>query len=94
MTDEYEPEKPNGMWQKWTIIGTDGDGSEHVVDFVSRTVYVVTPDGNLEHTEYLEAKGASVEAWMKFVDDKRGWQERNYGRSVGEMLADSMEGAA
>lgn len=85
---------PSGLQAIWYTLGTDETGSDHVIDFVSRTVYVLTPEGDIKHTEHLDAQGASVDDWMEHVEKLSEWQERRYGRGFGAMVADATEGAA
>jgi len=87
-------QRPGGRWQKWATIGIDSYGSRHIVNFEGAIVYVVTASGQLEHGEKLSEKNATVEQWMAFIDDRRGWDRRNYGRGFGAMLSNGEGGAA
>lgn len=91
MTD---PDQTTGRWTKWYRIGTDEYGSQHWCNFEKATVYVVTASGQLEHVEKLYLQNATVEQWMGFVDDARGWDDRQYGTSLAAGLGQYAEGGA
>ena len=80
----------NGVRPKYINLGTDGDGATHTYRTTDETVHAVAADGTREHVEQLA--GASVDDWMAFVADKRGWADRQYGVGLVEILADAMEG--
>jgi hypothetical protein len=81
--------------RRYVPLGRDERGAEHVWGATQRAVFVVSPDGGRERhpdrddQEYLA--GGDIAEWMAHVADTRGWDERWYGVSLGERLAESLE---
>lgn len=71
---------------RWLYCGMDATGTDHVYNTVTRSVVAVAPDGNREHVADLVE--ASIDEWMAFVDQKRGWADRRLYESFGDALAD------
>jgi hypothetical protein len=80
----------NGVRPKYIPLGTDADGATHTYRTTDRAVIAVA-DGAREHVESLPSS-ASLDDWMDFVADKRGWADRRYGIGLVEMLAGQLEG--
>lgn len=76
MTDEdemYDPDRAAAQ----PLVGIDHDGAEHRFDQYHDRVYVLGPDGELEHVEELQP--GELSAWVDYVADQRGWQECRFG---------------
>ena len=54
-------------------LGIDGEGAVHHYTAESMTVTVIAMDGSVDHVEELGAAGRTVNEWMAFVDERRGW---------------------
>jgi hypothetical protein len=66
-------------------LGVDAEGDSHHYDADSHTVVVAEGDARggdpLEQTEHVERLGGrTVAAWMRYVDEKRGWDVIHGGR--------------
>lgn len=62
----------------WEDLGVDSEGSSHHYDRDSHSVVVANGDArggdpldDAEHTEKLG--GRTLADWMRYVDEKRGW---------------------
>lgn len=52
-------------------VGTDDEFRSHHYHRGADTVVVVSPDGDVEHREYLD--GGLVEEWVAHVEEACGW---------------------
>jgi hypothetical protein len=71
---------------RWLYCGMDATGTDHVYNTVTRSVVAVAPDGDREHVADLAE--ASIDEWMSFVAQKRGWADRRLYESFGDALAE------
>jgi len=74
---------------RYFALGVDGDGAQHCYHTRSDTVIVVR-NGKREHVEDMH--GRSLDGWMAYVADARGWDTRRYGRSIVDQLVSGFEG--
>lgn len=81
------PEKCTDVRPTYIVLVTDADGADHIYRTDDETVHVVT-DAGRDRVEQLGAR--SVDEWITFVDERRGWRHRSYGRN---RLADVAAGA-
>jgi len=81
----------NGVRPKYLALGTDGEGASHTYRTTDRTVIVVA-DGGREIQRALDAE-TDVDDWMDFVAARRGWERKQYGVGLVEMLVDALEGS-
>lgn len=58
------------------LFGIDDDGDEHRFDQYRDTVFVLAPDGSLEHVEQLQP--GQLPDWVDYVDRVRGWADCRY----------------
>ncbi|SEO75122.1 hypothetical protein SAMN05216388_101835 [Halorientalis persicus] len=70
---------------QWLFCGTDKTGTDHVYNTVTDSVVAVAPDGHREHVADLSE--ASIDEWMAFVAQKRGWADRRLFETFGDALA-------
>ncbi len=70
-------------------IGTDGEGAHHVYRTIDESVHVIN-DGKRIHREDLGER--SVNEWLAYVADVRGWTEQHLYVTPGEAIADSIGG--
>jgi hypothetical protein len=70
---------------QWLFCGTDETGTDHVYNTVTDSVVAVAPDGHREHVADLSE--ASIDEWMAFVAEKRGWNDRHLFKTFGDALA-------
>jgi len=70
---------------RWLFCGTDTTGTDHVSNTVTGHVVAVGPDGEREHV--AELTEATIDEWMAFVAEKRGWATRRLYESFGDALA-------
>ena len=70
---------------RWLFCGTDATGTDHVYNTVTGFVVAVAPDGDREHV--AELVDASIDEWMAFVAQKRGWADRRLYEHFGDALA-------
>lgn len=70
-------------------LGVDETGAHHTYCTRTDTVHVVD-GGDRTHAQPLGEK--TIGEWMGFVDGKRGWGSRRYGRSLAELITDGLEG--
>jgi len=82
----------NGVRPKYLPLGTDGKGASHIYRTADRTVIVVA-DGGRELQRQLDSR-TDVDDWMDFVTEQRGWERKQYGVGLVEMLTDALEGSA
>jgi hypothetical protein len=82
----------NGVRPKYLSLGTDGQGASHCYRTTDDTVIVVV-DGGREIQRPLDAE-TDVDGWMGFVTARRGWERKQYGVGLVEMLADALEESA
>lgn len=71
-------------------LGVDETGAHHCYCTKTDRVYAVA-DGDVSHVQDLN--GRSLDEWMEFVDVRRGWDSRRYGRSLVDVLVEGLEGA-
>lgn len=68
-------------------LGTDTENREHVYSKATRTVYAIDRDtGERVHVEALPER-ADIEDWMEHVESVCGWERRQYGIGLVELLA-------
>ena len=70
-------------------LGTDAAGATHHHSPYDDRVVVVTPDGDIAHVEALGER--DVEAWIAYVDEKRGWENLNYRESFGQIVREAID---
>jgi hypothetical protein len=71
---------------RWLYCGTDETGTDHVYNTVTGTVVAVAPDGDREYV--AELTESTVDEWMAFVAQKRGWADRRLYERFSDALAD------
>ena len=70
-------------------LGVDAEGAWHTYCTLTDEVHVVA-DGERERVQALEDR--DIDEWMAFVAQERGgWDDRQYGVGLGEMLVDALE---
>lgn len=82
----------NGVRPKYLPLGTDGEDASHTYRTTDDTVIVVA-DGEREIQRQLDGE-IDVDDWMEFVTAQRGWERKQYGVGLVEMLTDALEGSA
>jgi hypothetical protein len=75
---------------QWLFCGTDETGTDHVYNTVTDYVVAVAPDGHRKHVADLTE--ASIDEWMAFVAQKRGWSDRRLYEHFCDALADRVSG--
>lgn len=70
-------------------LGVDETGAHHCYCTKTDTVHVIV-DAERQHIQELGEK--IVDEWMGFIDARRGWRSRRYGRSLAEKLVEGLEG--
>jgi hypothetical protein len=71
------------------VAGVDSEGHHHVFRTFANEVLVVDPDrGRVEHHYDFDELSADhdLDAYMDFVDERRGWRDRSYGVGIGELI--------
>ena len=79
----------NGPRPKYVLLGTDGTGASHVYRTTDDAILVVA-DGALTLNERLDSRH-DVDDWVAHVETARGWADRQYGVSLVDALAASLE---
>jgi|GEM_PF-4143612 len=74
-----------GVRPRYTLLGTDEHGSTHLYNTHDDQVIVITAANTLEQRVALD--GRSVDEWMAYVDDARGWLDRRYHATLVDALA-------
>lgn len=69
-------------------LGVDALGESHVYRTTDETVFVID-DSALSHREALD--GRSVDSWMAYVSDRRGWTSRRYYATLGDAVENCVE---
>lgn len=70
-------------------LGVDGNGAHHTYSTRTHTVHVVDDEGR---THAIDLGEKLLDEYMGFVDARRGWSTRRYGRSLAEVIADGFQG--
>jgi len=70
-------------------LGEDQRGADHIYRPRDELIHVIAADGTREHVE--DMRGRSVDDWMAYVADRRGWEVKQYGAPV-ESLITALEG--
>ena len=73
---------------RWLFCGTDETGTDHIYNTVTGRVVAVAPDGDREYVAELAA--GSIDEWMAFVAQKRGWRYQRLFETFGDALAAGM----
>ena len=71
------------------VAGVDSVGYHHVFRTFANEVLVVDADrGRIEHRYDFDDLSANhdLDAYMEFVDERRGWDRRSYGVGIGELI--------
>lgn len=71
------------------VAGIDAVGYHHVFRTYANEVVVVDAErGRIEHVYDFDALDADhdLDAYMDFVDARRGWAHRSYGVGIGELI--------
>lgn len=71
---------------KYIPIGTDNRGWVHTYDTRTESIHIVSPTGDRERKELGSTQ--SVDDWVNAVDKEWGWEERQYGGGLVDMLVD------
>lgn len=74
----------------YILLGIDANGSHHVAHTPSETVRIVHPDGSraTKHLTDPACPVSSIDAYVEYIADLGGWDDRRYGRDVfGEFLS-------
>jgi len=69
-------------------LGVDQRGAIHVCDTTTSTVHIVHADGS-RGRRHLDA--GDLDDYMAAVESTHGWQRRDYGTSLVDILVDSLE---
>lgn len=75
-------------------IGVDGEGDEHYLSAFSGDIWVFSADGDLEEHYDLDRVAPTVDDWIEFVGEARGWDELNYDtdtNGLSGLVADLVE---
>lgn len=83
-TNAIRSQERTAVRPKYISLGRDEKGAVHTYRTTDETVHVVDEDGNRTHLQPLGDK--SVDEWMGYVDARRGWNKRDYGLSICDML--------
>lgn len=70
-------------------LGVDSEGTSHCYRTTDETVHVVNADGDREYRYDLD--GRSINHWMDYVEQKRGWATRHMWADLGEAVSARME---
>lgn len=70
---------------RWLYCGTYTTGTDHLYNTSIGRLVAVTPDGDREHV--AELVEASLDEWMAFVAQKRGWTDRRLFETLGDAVA-------
>mgnify|MGYP007116985557 CR=1 FL=1 len=65
-------------------VGVDSEGATHYYSRIDETMFVIMPDRSVE-TEHV-TPGERFNAWLQFVEARRGWTSRNVATDIGELI--------
>lgn len=88
-TKRRSSERSTAVRPNYVHLGTDAEGRHHTYRTSDESVLVVR-DGQRIHREVLGPR--SVDDWMAFVDERIGWDRRDYGVALSELVERAIGG--
>lgn len=88
MTNYDTTQEKGSVRPKYIPLGVDELGNHHVYRTDDETIHVVN-DGQRHHVETL-LHPWNVDEWMKHVDDKYGWADREYASGFAAIVEDAL----
>ena len=70
-------------------LGIDRIGATHYYSQITHEIVVVSTADTVERRQNLNER--SIETWIDYVADERGWSRLNYADSFTDVLADALE---
>lgn len=72
----------------YILVGRDRSGADHLYRTTDETIIVIA-DAQRTHVQPLW--GRSVDDWLQYVDDRRGWGYQRLFQSARAAWADALE---